>query len=109
MSDDDFSNLGKRVGNVNDLPEELRVQLQIAKTDELEDQIVAIINEIYNGMANIDEILVGIFRKTAVVQKRQYVANKLYRMAQSRLVFSVKGKKGVYTTNKELENFYGSK
>ena len=109
MSDNEFDKLGKRVGNLDDLPPELRSQLQIAKIDELEEQIITTINELYAGMANIDEILVGLFRKFQLVQKRQYTANKLYRMAQTGLIFSVKGKKGVYSTDKNKENFYSSK
>ena len=109
MSDDDYKKIGRRIEDLDNLPEELRSQLQITKTDELEDKILSVLNELYAGMANIDEILVGVYRKFTEIQKRQYLSNKLYRMAQSGLIYSVKGKKGAYCTKKELVEYYSSK
>lgn len=88
------SALPPELGNILDLPEELRAELSVAKTDELEDQIVTVINA-YGGTASLDQILVGLFRKFNLVQKRRFIQNKLYRMD---MVWSVEGKKGVYTT-----------
>lgn len=81
------------LGNIHDLPKELLDELSVAKTDELEDQIVAVINA-YGGEASLDQILVGLFRKFQVVQKRRFLQNKLYRMT---MVWSVEGRKGIYT------------
>lgn len=88
-------NLGRRVGNVNDLPEELRSQLQIAKTDELEQFILNSLARL-EGVANLDELLVDLFRTTQKVHPRQYISNKLYRMSKAGQVVSVPRKKGVY-------------
>ncbi|MCZ0811110.1 hypothetical protein N5A93_02595 [Roseovarius sp. EGI FJ00037] len=82
------------LGNVHDLPPELLEELSIAKADELEDQLVTVINA-YGGEATLDQILVGLYRKFKVTQKRRFVQNKLYRME---MIWSVEGKKGVYTT-----------
>ena len=82
------------LGNVYDLPAELREELSIAKTDELEDQIVTVINA-YGGEATLDQVLVGLFRKFKVSQKRRFMQNKLYRMP---MVWNVEGRKGIYTT-----------
>jgi len=82
------------LGNIHDLPADLLSELSIAKTDELEDQIVTVINA-YGGEASLDQILVGLYRKFKTVQKRRFMQNKLYRMP---MVWSVEGKKGVYTT-----------
>lgn len=87
------------LGNVYDLPPELLEELSIAKTDELEDQIVTVINA-YDGEASLDQILVGLFRKFKVSQKRRFLQNKLYRMP---MVWSVGGRKGVYTTTEPDE------
>lgn len=94
--------LGKRFGNLNDLPAELREQLQIAKVGDLDQVIIDALSEEYGGIANLDEILVAIYRRTGVVQKRQYVSNKLYRMTKLELIHSVKGKKGVYRLRYDL-------
>jgi len=109
MTEENFKKLGRRLGDLSDLPEELRAELQITKTDELENQIIEVINESYEGMANIDEVIVGIYRKYNDIQKRQFLANKMYRMAKTGLLYSVKGRKGVYTTKEELESYYTSK
>ena len=103
--DRDFKDLGKRI-SLEGLPPDLLSQLQFTKMDELEEQVMGVVDSEYQGMANIDEIMVGLFRKFGEIQKRPYLSNKLYRMAQSGLLFSVKGKKGVYTTKKELEEYY---
>jgi len=90
--------VGKRLGNVSDLPEELRNQLQATKIDELERQILDVLSSL-EGIANLDEILVGLYRKFSVIQERQYLSNKLYRMAKAGHIITVKGKKGVYKTS----------
>ena len=82
------------LGNIHDLPQEILDELSIATADEIEDQIVTVINA-YSGTATLDQILVGLFRKFGVAQKRRFLQNKLYRMT---MVWSVPGKKGVYTT-----------
>ena len=92
---DDPKNLGKRLGDLKELPEELRKQLQGSKFLELEAEIIEIIEEL-EGMANIDEILVGYYKKFSKVKKRQFIAGILYRMCRDGLIYSVEGKKGVY-------------
>lgn len=82
------------LGNVHDLPPELLEELSVAKTDELEDQLVTAIRA-YGDEASLDQILVGLFRKFKVAQKRRFLQNKLYRMET---VWGVTGRKGVYTT-----------
>jgi len=82
------------LGNVHDLPPELLKELSVAKTDELEDQLVTVIRA-YNDQASLDQILVGLYRKFKVQQQRRFLQNKLYRMET---VWGVHGRKGVYTT-----------
>lgn len=88
------------LGNVYDLPAELLEELSIAKTDDLEDQLVTVINA-YGGEASLDQVLVGLYRKFKISQKRRFLQNKLYRMDT---VWSVDGRKGFYTTSKPEEN-----
>ncbi len=87
------------LGNIHDLPSELLGELNVTKTDELDDQLVTIINS-YDGEASLDQILVGLYRKFQVIQKRRFVQNKLYRME---MIWSVDGRKGVYTTTEPEE------
>lgn len=96
MSESLPENLGKRVGNLDELPPELRAQLQIGKIDDFGQQIIDLIRDGYGGVANVDEILVGLYRATGDVHQRQQIANKLYRMGQAEQIISVPRKKGVY-------------
>jgi hypothetical protein len=91
-------NLGKRIGSLADLPDELLAQLQFAKRSELETEIVEIINVTFDGVANVDEILVGLYRATHKIYQRPFISNKLYRMGQAGLLESIPKKKGVYRT-----------
>lgn len=96
MEDSLPKDLGRRLGDLADLPEELLNQLQAAKISELEQDIISVIRDDYEGVANVDEILVGLFRRTNRIHQRQYLANKLYRMASAEQIVSVPKKKGVY-------------
>lgn len=82
------------LGNVFDLPEDLRKQISSFKGDEIEDQIVLVINA-YEGTASLDQILVGLYRKFKASHKRRFIQNKLYRM---RMVWPAPEQKGYFTT-----------
>lgn len=90
--------LGRRLGDLADLPEALRSQLQAAKMSQLEQNIIGVLRDQYDGAANVDEILVGLYRLTTTVHQRPYLSNKLYRMAQAGQIVSVPKRKGVYRT-----------
>lgn len=88
------------LGNVHDLPPELLEELSVAKTDEVEDQLVTVIRA-YGDEASLDQVLVGLYRKFKVTQKRRFLQNKLYRMET---IWGVPGKKGVYTTTEPVSS-----
>lgn len=98
MSEELPPDLGRRIGDLADLPDDLKRELQIAKVGELEQDIIAVLNDDYGGIANLDEILVGLYRKQEKIHQRQYIANKLYRMVAAEQIESVPKKKGVYRT-----------
>jgi hypothetical protein len=87
--------LGRRIGNMADLPEELRKQLQVAKVDDLHVQVIDSLEQL-DGVANLDEVLVALYRASGKVYNRAYLSNKMYRMAQAGAIESVPKKKGVY-------------
>jgi hypothetical protein len=89
-------NFGLRFGEMEDLPDELKAQIQAIKVGDVERTIIAMLRDDFEGIANLDEILVGLFRRKGEVFDRQLVSNKLYRMNKSGLVVSVPKKKGVY-------------
>lgn len=94
----DNSKIGNRLGDVMDLPEEMRAQLVSVQFDEAEMQIINLVRDKFDGVATIDEIFVGLYREHQVSSPRDALANKIYRMTRKELLFSVSGRKGVYTT-----------
>jgi hypothetical protein len=87
---------------VKDLPEELLAELSISDGDKTEFVIATIINE-NGGIASLDRIIVELFKRTNEIVKRQAMTNRLYRMGQKEMVYSVPGKKGVYSTRPMTE------
>ena len=87
------------------LPEDLLVELSVSKADKTEFLIAQLIQD-HQGIMSLDQILIAYYRATKEVIKRPAMTNRLYRMAQKGMVYSVPGKKGIYTTepvNEKLE------
>jgi hypothetical protein len=91
-------NFGRRFGNLDELPPELKAQLQAIKVGDVEQVIIDLVRDDFDGIANLDEILVGLYRRKLEVFDRQFISNKLYRMNKAGLIASVPKKKGVYST-----------
>ena len=84
----------RELGDLSDLPEELIRELSVKRTDELEDQILTVMRACDNGReVNLDQILVGLYRKYKVAQTRRFLQNKLYRMYKKGLAFPVRGRR----------------
>jgi len=84
--------------DVSGLPPELLQQLlNRPENDRLETDIVDIING-SGGTLLIDHIIIRLYSRTGVVHERTQLVSKIHRMNKKRLIFSVPGKKGVYTT-----------
>ena len=81
------------------LPSEIKSELLILKkkAKKLELGIEDVLNDL--GDANIDMIIVGLFKKHDLKPKRQFLSNKLYRMVAKGRLVSIVGKKGVYQLN----------
>lgn len=103
MTDDILKTVGRRLGDLSDLPEALRKQIASIKLDDLEEKIIKTIRERFEGVANVDEIIVGLYRDHEyVTEDRRQLANKLYRMQKAGLVESVPKRKGIYKTLQEV-------
>jgi hypothetical protein len=80
------------------LPQELLDELSISETDKLGFAVLSII-EAEGGVTSFDKILIGLWRKTGKVHKRNTLQPKLYRMMEKKILFSVPNRKGVYSTS----------
>lgn len=97
------SPIQQEIGDISDLPQELLDQLSLPRRDKLEDQILNVMRDL-GGEANLDQILVGLYRKYKNIQTRRFVQNKLYRMGKKDMAYSVPGKRGVYTLEAPKNN-----
>jgi hypothetical protein len=77
------------------LPPELLKELRRGGTDRLEQQIIAVF-EACGGTADLDQLLIGLFRKFGVVQKRRFLQNKLWRMVRKEQLHTLKEARGVF-------------
>ncbi len=95
-------NLGRRLGDLSDLPEALRAQIVVSKLDDLEAKIIKTMTDRFEGVANVDEIIVGLYRDHKyITEDRRTLANKLYRMQKASLLDAVPKRKGVYKVKEQ--------
>ena len=88
------------LGDVSNLPPELVKELTLSTPSELEQRIISIIDGAPEKTTNINTILVELYKRHKVIQKRRNMQNKLWRMMDNKLIWSVPNEKGVYTTVK---------
>jgi len=82
---------------IEGLPDELVAELSISDSDKSDYNLIALIDEA-GGIASLDRLLVELYKQTGEIVKRSNLNARLYRMIQKEMVFSVPGKKGVYST-----------
>ena len=83
--------------DLEDLPEELIEELSISSGDKTEFAIIRLLEEADSSIISLDQLLVGLYRKTGEIHKRQTTTSRLYRMSQKGLISNVPGRKGVYS------------
>ena len=94
--------------DVIDLPLELLRELSVGHADPLDAQIVEVLSG-FGGSSNLDQILIGLFRKFQVIQKRRFLQNKVWRMIRKGRLHKAPGMRGVFclaqaTRNKRHNN-----
>lgn len=82
---------------IEGLPDELIQELSVSEGDKIDYVIIRSVEEC-GGVASIDRILLSLYRKTNEVMKRTTLTSRLYRLVQKGQLFSVAGKKGVYSS-----------
>jgi hypothetical protein len=81
--------------DTSDLPAELLKELSAGHADKLEDQIVDVMRA-HGGSADLDQLLIGLYRKSRVVQKRRFLQNKLWRMVRKGLLRKNREDRGTF-------------
>lgn len=89
--------LSLSIEDIEGLPEELVRELSISGGDKVEFAILNAIEEA-GGVISLDRLLIALFKKTGEINKRASITSRLHRMSNKNLIFSVPGKKGIYST-----------
>jgi len=89
------SDEGSEILDTSDLPPELLKELSAGHADKLEDQIVDVMRA-HGGSADLDQLLIGLYRKSKVVQKRRFLQNKLWRMVRKGLLRKNREDRGTF-------------
>ena len=72
------------------LGRDLSFQNFSAELDDLEAKIIKTMTDRFEGVANVDEIIVGLYRDFEyITEDRRQLANKLYRMQKASLLDAV--------------------
>jgi hypothetical protein len=81
--------------DLSGLPDELLKELNVSQGDVLERQILDVFQAL-SGNADLDQVLIGLYRKFQVVQKRRFLQNKLWRMVRKGQIQKPKGARGQF-------------
>ena len=81
---------------VEGLPKEILDELSVSEADHAEFNIVSAIRA-NGGVTSLDRIIVYLHKEFDEYPKRAPLNQRLYRMVQKEMIYSVPGKKGVYS------------
>jgi len=102
------SNVNGRLGDISELPPELQAQLsklpgRKAVVGGVRNRVVPVMDELYGGIANIDEILVGLYKMYDFIGIRKNLSSILYSMVNVGDISKFSGKRGVFITKRAVE------
>jgi len=89
--------------DLSGLPPELISELSAAQVDVLERQVLTVLQAL-GGAGDLDQILIGLYRKFEVVQKRRFLQNKLWRMVRKGQVQKTKSARGIFRLEAQRQN-----
>ena len=79
-----------------DLPPALVKELRHRQPDQLEGQIVAVLAAC-RGSADLDQILIGLYRGFGLIEKRRVIQNKLWRLVRKGRIAKASDTRNVFT------------
>ena len=81
-----------------DLPPALLKELSPRSRDGLEQQILAVLAAC-DGSADLDQVLMGLYRGFGVIGKRRVIQNKLWRLVRTGRICKAKNTRNVFSLN----------
>jgi hypothetical protein len=85
-----------------DLPPALLKELSPRTRDQLEKQILAVLAAC-EGSADLDQVLIGLYRRFGIVAKRRVIQNKLWRLVRTGRIAKAKNTRNVFSLNVPAE------
>lgn len=89
-----------RPGDLVNLPEQLRAQLQLSRNDHLDMSIYAALENL-GGSATIEKLLIEFYRSQRTMINRKPLARRLHGLVERGVIFRTPGRRGLYHTSRE--------
>jgi hypothetical protein len=94
------------------LPSEVLSELSEGAVPDKADAALLQVLADRGGIASLDQIIVGLYKKTGEIVKRNTLTSKLYRMGQKGAIYPVPERKGVYSARRlseeEVRRLFGA-
>jgi hypothetical protein len=97
----------RRTESQEGLPAALLKELSGRRKDSLEGQILAVLAAC-GGSADLDQVLIGLYRGYGVIQKRRVIQNKLWRLVRTGRIAKAKDTRNVFSLNTDAERGHRS-
>lgn len=88
---------------VRSIPEDLKDEISLTDTDKFEIDVLNLIDKAKGKRISINNLLIALKIHTGITYSRSNLNNRLYRMVKKDILFSVPGRKGLYTTNRNIQ------
>lgn len=89
-------NVGHRLGNLNEIPEELRLQIPEFNLGGLDERCYKVLKEDLGGVASLSEIMIAHYNHFKTFDTRKSFVDAIYRLIRKKLVVKVEKMKSVY-------------
>lgn len=97
MNEDFLKKVGSRLGNIDDLPEDLRKQIPEFTVDGIDEQVYRVLKEDLDGIGSLSEIMIALYRRFNISDKtRPEITDAIYRLIRKKMVKGIKGRKAIY-------------
>lgn len=88
---------------ISSIPADLKDEISLTDTDKFEIEVINLINKAKGKRMSLNNLLVALKLTTGIAHSRSTLNNRLYRMVKKDILFSVPGRKGLYTTNRDIQ------
>lgn len=95
----DIKEIGNRVGDTSDLPQELLKQLKLTYPIAVGKQVVVVLQQDLENIGTIDEIIVGIYKRYKKVVPRRTLRTELSRLKKLGTLKRIN--QGIYSVKEE--------